>query len=113
MTPEELTAPAPITGKTLTDAAARVMLKQLAGLRGFPTTPEGFNAIAKCFRSLVGDATRGQWLCDLILDGCEWFPAPIQMRRMFGKHHKPADGLEEWQVDMSDVMGSSRKRDEA
>lgn len=94
----------------LNNSGAKKMLRQLCGLRGFPVAAEGFDAVARHFQKLVGSQENGQWLIDRILAGAEWFPAPIEMRRIFCKMRKPADGIEEYQADMSDFMGIGRRK---
>ena len=72
-------------------------------MRGFPT-PDHFESVAKAYAKFVcvDEVTHSQlgtvvplaWLIDQIENKCEWFPAPVRARKMYGKYFLPMDRME-------------------
>jgi hypothetical protein len=72
---------------------------------GPPKTPEGKQALARQFISLVGTVEAGTMLVDKLLRGSNRFPTPVEMRRVFSRFMAPADGDRVEDVDLADVVG--------
>lgn len=90
---------------------AVTMIREMEALVGSPRTPEGIKSIATRLESMCGDEATARWLVNRIMNGAQRFPAPVEMRRILCQHCPPADGLEERQVDVSDFMGFSGKKE--
>lgn len=92
-------------------------LERLIHMKSFPPTAPSLDAVVRAFLRIVGDQpehvyqdyddelgpierrveartgqSTGEWLVEQILDRCEFFPAPIQMRRIYEERNTPDDG---------------------
>jgi len=79
-------------------------LQSLAHLRGYPPNGESLKLVARSFLRIVHnkpvkykgeEVNDAEKLIELCGDTCEFFPAPIQMRRIYSQYAKPATEVTE------------------
>ncbi len=75
------------------------------GLQYEPQSIEAWCARAKALINIVGTEEKALWLSDRVIEGCNHFPAPIELRRIFCDRYPPADGREPREVDNTRYMG--------
>ena len=81
------------------------LIRKADFLFGFPKNDNGLELIARKFMGITGsDKERSEWLVERIIDGCERFPTPIEIRRIYENHYIPADGVFSREVDNFDMM---------
>jgi hypothetical protein len=91
--------------KIMSLAEAAKLLKGLECLPpGLPRSAEGIESLSKAFIDIVGTRENGAELISKLVRGVTRFPTPLEMRRIWCRANKPADGLEDREVDVSAAM---------
>lgn len=66
--------------------------------------------MARALLRICSDWDRANWLIDTCTDGCEQYPAPIVLRRIYCQKYEPADGIDWTKADRSDFEAQPRRK---
>lgn len=77
----------------LTPEALEVWVKQIIKIVGRNDWDEP-SPTSSDSRKAIGRVRPGEWLFEYWASNHEWFPKPVQLRRIYGRYWPPADGVE-------------------
>ncbi len=90
------------------DQAVEMLMEAWECLKGNPLTPSGWKGLAKTLLDLASDWDMAKRLVEKVRDGADWRPSPIEMRRVYCQFWKPADGREDNDFSLNEVMRGKR-----
>lgn len=92
--------------RQLSRVEAQKFVRKWECLGFFPKTGEGMEALAEALIAIAGDTEKASWLSTQVVMGCPRCPTPLELRRIFERKYKPADGIESRSLDVSDLMSN-------
>ncbi len=92
--------------KPITQTEAIKLVRRWECLGFGPKTVEGIQALADALILITGDLEKAVWLAQQVVMGCPRCPTPLELRRIFERKYKPADGISAGSLDATDLMSS-------
>lgn len=72
-----------------------LFVEELACLPKAPTSPPALTGFAKQILKMCSDFEQAEWLISELGSRCQFWPAPVEARRVFCQRYRPDDGEEE------------------